>query len=371
MARKATKTKARRIYARGALKGLSSTLKRAAKRKSESAKIHERLEQIRGSLSAMEQRQLEEEEAAAEFERRLASDPTRLLALKGLRRVKKANLEDIVENENENTNNNENNAEKERLREERRARAKKELETKKAERNAKKRNQTRHRGEKKFGLAAVNSKTLYSSKYNELIAEGVPANRAESSAKLYADLKSDPKIRSFAEDKVEWGDLMLKLVPVLKDKPSKKAYVAPIPVEKAAIAPRSQSYASALASRKTNYRQLVLLNLPNKTSGKGFDIKDMKRQVYGKMSGKEIFPELTKATTPVEHIYVAAKTDMTGVLRVNAFVTYKSHALAKRALDYHRSHPIKFKHYDAEGVVERPAMIDQARKEDEKASFRA
>jgi len=371
MARKATRTKSHRVYAKGAVKGTSALLKRATKRKNESAKIHERLNQIRGSRLAMEERRLEEAAAAAEFERRLASDPTRLLALKGLRFVKPGKLEEIVENDNnENNNDNDNNNEKERLREERRARVKLQLATKKAERNAKKQNETRRKGEKKFGLAAVNSKTLYSAKREELIAEGVPVARAESSAKFYADLKSDPQLRAFTEGAKTWGDIALQLEPVLKDKSVKKSVVVvPAPVEKAAIAPRSRSYASALASRKSDYKQLALTNLPNKTSGKGFDIKDMKRQVYGKMSGKEIFPELTKATTPVEHVYISAKTDMGGVLRVNAFVTYKSHAFAKRALDYHRAHPIKFKYHEEGGVVERPAMIDQARKEDEKRSF--
>jgi len=368
MARKATRTKSHRVYAKGAVKGVSATLKRTTKRKSESAKIHERLNQIRGTLSAIERRRLEEKEAAEEFEKRLASDPTRLFALKGLRRVK---LENIVENENENENTtNDADAEKERLREERRSRAKQALDTKKAERNAKKRNETRRKGEKKFGLTPINSKTLYSSKYNELVAAGVSAAKAESSAKLYADIKSDPKIRAFTESKVGWGDLMLELEPTIKEKAVKKSAVVPT-VEKATIAPRSQSYASALASRKSDYKQLALTNLPNKTGGKGFDIKDMKRQVYGKMSGKEIFPELTKATTPVEHVYISAKTDMGGVLRVNAFVTYKSHAFAKRALDYHRAHPIKFKYHEEGGVVERAPMIDQARKEDEKAAFRS
>lgn len=369
MARKATRTKSHRVYAKGAIKGTSATLKRAVKRKSDSAKIHERLNQIRGSQLAIEQRRLEEEAAAAEFERRLASDPTRLLALRGLRLVKPGKLEEIVENDNDNNDNNNN--EKERLREERRERVKLQLETQKAERNAKKRNETRRKGEKKFGLAAVNSKTLYSAKREELIAEGVPVIRAESSAKLYADLKSDPKIRVFTEGTKGWGDIALQLEPVMKEKVVQKPVVVPAPVEKAAIAIRSKSYASALASRKADYKQLALTNLPNKTDGKGFDIKAMKRQVYGKMSGKEIFPELTKATTPVEHVYIATKTDMGGILRVNAFVTYKSHAYAKRALDYHRAHPIKFKHYEEGGVVERAPMIDQARKEDEKAAFRS
>uniref|UniRef100_A0A6C0K367 Uncharacterized protein n=1 Tax=viral metagenome TaxID=1070528 RepID=A0A6C0K367_9ZZZZ len=371
MARKATRTKSHRVYAKGAVKGTSATLKRAVKRKSESAKIHERMEQIRDSLSAMEQRRLEEEEAAAEFERRLASDPTRLLALRGLRLVKPGKLEEIVENENNNNNNNDDNDEKERLREERRARAKLQLETQKAERNAKKQNETRRKGEKKFGLAAVNSKTLYLSKREELIAEGVPVARAEASAKLYADLKSDPKIRAFTEGAKGWGNIALQLEPVMKEKVVKKPVVIPAPVEKAAIAIRSKSYVSALASRKADYKQLALTNLPNKTDGKGFDIKAMKRQVYGKMSGKEIFPELTKATTPVEHVYISAKTDIRGVLRVAAFVTYKSHAYAKRALDYHRAHPIKFKYYEEGRVVEKAPMIDQANKEDEKAAFRA
>jgi len=328
------------------------------------------MEQIRGSLSATEQRRLEEEEAMAEFERRLASDPTRLLALKGLRLVKPGKLEEIVENADNNNNNNNNNNEKERLREERRARAKLQLETQKAERNAKKRNETRRKGEKKFGLAAVNSKTLYLSKREELIAEGVPVARAEASAKLYADLKSDPKIRAFAEGAKGWGDIALQLEPVMKEKVVKKpVVVVPAPVEKAAIAPRSKSYVSALASRKSDYKQLVLLNLPNKTSAEEFDIKKMRRQVWGKMSGKEIFPELTKAMEPLEHSYVTTKTDIRGVLHVNAFVTYKSHAYAKRALDYHRAHPIKFKYHEEGRVVEKAPMIDQANKEDEKRSF--
>jgi hypothetical protein len=373
MARKATRTKSHRVYAKGAVKGTSALLKRATKRKNESAKIHERLNQIRGSRLAIEERRLEEAAAAAEFERRLASDPTRLLALKGLRLVKPGKLEEIVENNDNNNSNNDNNNnnEKERLREERYARVKLQLATKKAERNAKKQNETRRKGEKKFGLVPVNSKTLYSAKREELIAEGVPVNRAESSAKFFADIKSDPQMRAFTEGAKTWGDIALQLEPVLKEKVVKKTVVVvPAPVEKAAIAPRSRSYISALASRKADYKQLALTNLPNKTDGKGFDIKAMKRQVYGKMSGKEIFPELTKATTPVEHVYISAKTDMGGVLRVNAFVTYTSHAYAKRALDYHRAHPIKFKYHEEGGVVERPAMIDQARKEDEKASFR-
>ena len=367
MARKGT----RRIFRPGALRGLSAILKRSVKQKTETIKRGEKIRQAADSAQAILRKREEEKEAEAEFERRLASDPTRLLALKGLRRVKKVDLENIVENANEN-NETEENEEKERLREERRQRAKAVIVTAKKARATKKRNQTLRRGERKFGLEPINTNEIYQTLYNKLIANGTDPAKAEKDARFYANAKAEPLFRALTEQKAAWGDLLLEAEPV--QKPSVKPSIATsIAIEESVAPLRSRTYASIAAiPRKADYRQLALTNLPNVTSATKhiFDIKDMKRQVYGKMAGKEIFPELTKATTPIEHIYVSAKTDIRGVLRVSAFVTYRSHAYAKRALDYHRAHPIMFKHYvDGKANME-PAIIDQARKEDEKASFR-
>ena len=162
-----------------------------------------------------------------------------------------------------------------------------------------------------------------------------------------------------------WGDLLLEAEPI--QKPSVKPSIAVQLAIEESVAPLRRSYAAVTATRKADYRQLALTNLPNTSSAKGgFDIRAMKRQVFGKMGGKEIFPDQTKGAEPIEHVYVSAKTDMAGILKVNAFVTYRTHALAKRALDYHRANPILFKYYEGDKVVMRPPMIDQARKEEEK-----
>ena len=99
MARKESGTKSRRVYRPGALKGLSAKTKRLAKPKDKREKINEKMKQIQGTLLAIQRRKEEEAEAAAEFERRLASDSTREFALKGLRRLKRGEvLDNIVEN---------------------------------------------------------------------------------------------------------------------------------------------------------------------------------------------------------------------------------------------------------------------------------
>jgi len=267
MARKATKTKSRRVYARGALKGESGAAKRKTSRKSASSKIHERLNQIRGTLSAIERKRREEADAAVEFERRLAADPTRLLSLRGLRRVKKADLENIVENENENTEN-ENNAEKERLRSERRLRIKKEIATRKAERNARKRTEKLRRGERKFGLEPANANEIYQTLYDKLIEKGTDPAKAAIDARFYANSKSDPLFRAMQSQKALWGDLLLEAEPI--QKPSTKPSIAVAMAIEESVAPlRMRSYASvAAAARKADYRQLALTNLPNVTRAK-------------------------------------------------------------------------------------------------------
>jgi hypothetical protein len=256
------------------------------------------------------------------------------------------------------------------LRVERLARAKSALNTAKAQRAAKKRNETRRKGEKKFKLDPINANALYQVKYDALIAAGESVRNAEKQAIFYRNTKTDPLFRALNTGISAWGDLALEAEPMQKAIVKKKPIALTIALEEAMTAPlRTRSYASVLGTRKADYKQLALIGLPNSTGKGAFDIRDMKRQVYGKMSGKEIFPELTKATTPIEHIYVSAKTDIHGILVVSAFVTYKTHELAKRALQYHRSKPILFKYYEGSKEIMRPPMIDQARKEDEKRSF--
>ena len=367
-----TQTKRRRVFRRGAVRGTARLEAKIAKpKKSENVREQEHLETAVRSVRASLRKLKEEEEAAKAFEERLASQgESRTLALQGLRRATKRNiLANIIETVNENENENENNN-SEALRLERLARAKSALNTIKAQRAAKKRNETRRKGEKKFKLDPINANALYQAKYDALIAAGESVRNAEQQATFYRNSKADPLFRALNSGIGAWGDLTLEAEPVQKAIAKKKPIALTIALEEAMTAPlRTRSYASVLGTRKADYRQLALIGLPNSTGKGAFDIRDMKRQVYGKMSGKEIFPELTKATTPIEHLYVSAKTDIHGILVVSAFVTYKTHELAKRALQYHRSKPILFKYYEGSKEIMRAPMIDQARKEDEKRSF--
>ena len=368
-----TQTKRRRVFRQGAVRGTARLEAKIAKpKKSENVREQEHLETAVRSVRASLRKLKEEEEAAKAFEERLASQgESRRLALQGLRRATKRNiLANIVETIDENENENNNSEALEMLRVERLARAKSALNTAKAQRAAKKRNETRRKGEKKFKLDPINANALYQAKYDALIAAGESVRNAEKQATFYRNTKTDPLYRALNTGIIAWGDLALEAEPVQKAIVKKKPIALTIALEEAMTAPlRTRSYASVLGTRKADYKQLALIGLPNITGKGTFDIRDMKRQVYGKMSGKEIFPELTKATTPIEHIYVSAKTDMHGILVVSAFVTYKTHELAKRALQYHRSKPILFKYYEGSKEIMRAPMIDQARKEDEKRSF--
>jgi len=368
-----TQTKRRRVFRQGAVRGTARLEAKIAKpKKSEDVREQEHLETAVRSVRASLRKLKEEEEAAKAFEERLASQgESRRLALQGLRRATKQNiLANIVETIDENENENNNSEALEMLRVERLARAKSALNTAKAQRAAKKRNETRRKGEKKFKLDPINANALYQVKYDALIAAGESVRNAEKQAIFYRNTKTDPLFRALNTGISAWGDLALEAEPMQKAIVKKKPIALTIALEEAMTAPlRTRSYASVLGTRKADYKQLALIGLPNSTGKGAFDIRDMKRQVYGKMSGKEIFPELTKATTPIEHIYVSAKTDIHGILVVSAFVTYKTHELAKRALQYHRSKPILFKYYEGSKEIMRPPMIDQARKEDEKRSF--
>ena len=320
---------------------------------------------VRASLKKLQ----EEKEASKAFEQRLASEgEARILALQGLRRAKKRDiLANIIETiENNETNENENDSERlERL-----ERAKQALELTKELRATKKRNETRRKGEKKFKLDPfLNAEALYEAHYQQRLEKGDTVNEAKRFAAFHRNAKADPLFRALNAGKGAWGDLTLEEEPVPRAT-RKKQVMATVALEEVMPAPLLRSYASVLRTRKADYRQLALIGLPNITSAKGtFDIRAMKRQVYGKLGGKEIFPELTKDTAPIEHIYISAKTDMRGILAVSAFVTYRTHELAKRALQYHQSNPILFKYYEGSKEVLRAPMIDQARKEDEKRSF--
>ena len=217
---------------------------------------------------------------------------------------------------------------------------------------AKKDRERQVRLEKRYDLEHLSYENALAEKRTELLAQGMEEADAEKQAKFWADHYADPKIRVYMNKKMNWGDIGLKETPPkVEPKPTKVATVPLVPlVPESSIRVPTMDYRKA--ARKApefapDYKTLIVLNLPYEP-GKKIDRQKLWTTVSGKLTGTEIFgttrPEKKSmkvvimimrpnGTQPTGDIY-QSKTDEP--LKVMAFVTYPSHELAKKALEFSR-----------------------------------
>jgi hypothetical protein len=217
---------------------------------------------------------------------------------------------------------------------------------------AKKVRERQVRLEKRYDLEHLSYENALAEKRTELLAQGLDEAKADKDAKFWADHYADPKLRVLMNGKMAWGDIALKETPPKEDpKPTKAAKSAAMPlVAESSIRVPPLDYRKA--ARKApefapDYKTLIVLNLPYEP-GKKIDRRKLWTTVSGKLTGTEIFgptrPDKKdmkvsimimrpNGTQPTSDVY-QSKTDEP--LKVMAFVTYPSHELAKRALEFSR-----------------------------------
>jgi len=218
---------------------------------------------------------------------------------------------------------------------------------------AKKARNRQVRLEKRYELEHLSYENALAEKRTELLAQGLDEAKADKDAKFWADHYADPKIRVYMNKKMNWGDIGLKETPPkVEPKPTKVATVPLVP-----LVPESSIRVSTMDYRKAarkapefapDYKTLIVLNLPYEP-GRKIDRRKLWSTVSGKLTGTEIFGTtrptkedgmkivimimLPNGTQPKGDIY-QSKTDEP--LKVMAFVTYPTHELAKRALEFSR-----------------------------------
>jgi hypothetical protein len=234
--------------------------------------------------------------------------------------------------------------------EQRKAKAKEVKELFQKTQKAKKNRERQVRLEKRYDLEHLSYENALAEKRTELLARGVREAEAEAQAKFWADHYADPKLRVLMDGKMAWGDVALKETPPKvepKAKGTTAATAALVPlVPEPSIRVPTLDYRKA--ARKApefvpDYKTLIVLNLPYEP-GKKIDRRKLWTSVSGKLTGTEIFGSarptdvkvvimimLPNGTQPKGDIY-QSKTDEP--LKVMAFVTYPSHELAKKALEF-------------------------------------
>ena len=233
--------------------------------------------------------------------------------------------------------------------EQRKAKAKEIKELFQKTQKAKKNREHQVRLEKRYDLEHLNYENALAEKRDELLDRGISEAEAEKQAKFWADHYADPKLRVYINGKMAWGDIALKdTPPKVEPKPTKAVPLAPL-VPEPSIRVSTMDYRKA--ARKApefvpNYKTLIVLNLPYEPGSK-IDRRKLWTTVFGKLTGTEIFGPTrpTKedgmkvsitvmkpnGTQPTGDIY-QSKADEP--LKVMAFVTYPSHELAKKALEF-------------------------------------
>jgi len=231
--------------------------------------------------------------------------------------------------------------------EQRKAKAKEVKELFQKTQKAKKVREQQVRLEKRYDLKHLSYENVFAEKRNELLANGVDEAKANKDAKFWADHYADPKVRVYIDGKMAWGNVALKETPPKEDPKPKTAAVPLIP--ESSIRVSTMDYRKAAKAAPVfvpDYKTLTVLNLPYEP-GKKIDRRKLWKTVFGKMTGTEIFgptrPEKDmkviimimrpNGTQPTGDTY-QSKTDEP--LKVMAFVTYPSHELAKRALEFSR-----------------------------------
>jgi hypothetical protein len=225
---------------------------------------------------------------------------------------------------------------------------------------AKKVRERQVRLEKRYDLEHLSYENALAEKRTELLDQGMEEAKAEAQAKFWADHYADPKLRVLINGKMKWGNIALKETPPKVDpKPKGTATTAGL----VPLVPEPSIRVSTMDYRKAaqkapefvpDYKTLIILNLPYEP-GKKIDRRKLWASVFGKLTGTEIFgstrPEKESmkvsimimrpnGTQPKGDVY-QSKTDEP--LKVMAFVTYPSHELAKKALEFSRLRGLKMK----------------------------
>jgi hypothetical protein len=210
--------------------------------------------------------------------------------------------------------------------------------------------------EKKYELEHLSYETEYQKHYNELVAKGIPEEKAETQAELQALFAIDPRMRKLRDPKTLWGNFMnSETPPPLPKVVAKKSVVVPV-IESRRNIPTRKSYARVAKEQVFDpaFKKLTILNLPTDTGRNQVDTRKLVRSVYGTLTGVEIFRP-TPVTKPVivgiavrGYSKMPARPDIylpkSGTSQqVTAFVTYQSHEEAQKVLDHHRARPIKIK----------------------------
>jgi TolB-like protein len=217
---------------------------------------------------------------------------------------------------------------------------------------AKKARNRQVRLEKRYDLDHLSYENAVAEKRTELVAQGLAEAEAEKLAKFWADHYADPKVRVYMNKKMNWGDIGLKETPPkVEPKPKAATAAAAVPlVPESSIRVPTMDYRKA--ARKApefapDYKTLIVLNLPYEP-GKKIDRRKLWTTVSGKMTGTEIFGPTRPTKEDVKVVIMIMRlngTQPTGdvyqsktnePLKVMAFVTYPTHELAKRALEYSR-----------------------------------
>jgi len=234
--------------------------------------------------------------------------------------------------------------------EQRKAKAKEVKELFQKTQKAKKNREHQVRLEKRYDLEHLSYENALAEKRDELLDKGMEVAEAEKQAKFWADHYTDPKLRVYINEKMAWGDIALKDTPPKVEPKPKKIGTAAVP-----LIPESSIRVSTMDYRKAarkapefvpDYKTLVVLNLPYEP-GKKIDRRKLYNTVFGKLTGTEIFGSArpTKEDGMIVSITVMrlngtlprgdmyqSKTDEP--LKVMAYVTYPSHELAKKALEF-------------------------------------
>jgi hypothetical protein len=234
--------------------------------------------------------------------------------------------------------------------EQREAKAKARKELFQKTQKAKKNRERQIRLEKRYDLKHLSYENALAEKRTELLDQGMAEANAEKQAKFWADHYADPKLRVLINGKMAWGDVALKETPPKEDpKPTKATTVAVVPlVPESSIRVPTMDYRKA--ARKApefvpDYKTLIVLNLPYEP-GKKIDRRKLWTTVSGKLTGTEIFGTTRPDKESMEVSIMVMRADGTQPkgdvyqskpdepLKVMAFVTYPTHELAKKALEF-------------------------------------
>jgi len=375
------KTKSHRIIPRGTKRVAyfgHVPDKNVANEKRETRKIQRRMNTIRDSAYAIEQKKRDIAAAEARDQARIASESARRSMIASLlppmskrlthraSRSKKPNsLEEALKEEAVKAAEKEirdalraERAKEKRLLFEETQKAKKAIKKEKAAEGKRQYEKTQKvkaikdlykRKEEKYKLSHVSYEGLEKEMYEKYLAAGLDDDEAKRRAAFYAIYKADPDIRQLEKLTTKWGDFALNATPP----PIKKETAKPLkPLEpEPSIRVISRIRVPRIVS--PTFRTLVISNIPQGRDQ--IDKKKLFKTISGILRGKEIFGISMLPESAVRlriDIYKGSGEKHIGdryspkegeIVRILAFVNYSTHEQAQTVLDYHRRNPIRVK----------------------------